>query len=335
MGTARSSILAREMKRRSLLATPLLLPAAFTPTETHAQQPPPLIGILRAGGERDEAFVPTFKRDMTRLGQEEGRTYRTQVAFAEGDPKRLAGLASDLVKAGARILVPFGNAGVSAAQKATKELPIVAMSDDLVAWKLVSSMARPDGNTTGLSILSHLLDTKRMEVLHEIVPRATRIAVVADQTYMLPGEMDKLKLAARSLKLDALFVDVPTPDKVPAAMATIEQAKVEGVQFLASAMLNGLRRRFIEEMDRMRLPAIHEWPETVEEGGLVSYGSRVVVCYRHIAVLVSKILKGAKPGDLPIEQPTAFVLAVNPAAARKIGLTIPEAMLLRADIVVD
>jgi putative tryptophan/tyrosine transport system substrate-binding protein len=318
------------MKRRSLLVAPALLPAL-----AYAQQTLPLVGVLRVGSQKDEQFVDIFKRDMTRLGWDDGKNYRIQVAFAEGDQSRLASLSAELVRAGPRVLVPFGNTGVTAMQGATKELPIVGMSDDLVAWKLVASMARPGGNTTGVSILAHELDPKRLEVLHEIAPQARRVGVVFDEPFLLPLELDRLKEAAGKLGLEPVPVPLQSPNDFAPAMATLAGAKVDAVQFLASPMLNALRGRFIDEMTRLKLPAMHEWPETVEEGGLVSYGARIAQCFRHVAVLVNKVLKGAKPADLPVEQPTTFVLAVNTGAAKAIGLTIPEAVLLRADLVVD
>jgi len=318
------------MKRRFFLACSALLPASG-----HAQALPPLIGILRVGSQKGDQFADVFKRDMARLGWDDSKTYRTQIAFAQGDQNQLPGLAGELVKAGARVVVAFGNKGVAAAQGATKELPIVAMSDDLVAWGLVASMARPGGNTTGISVMSHELDSKRLEILHDIAPQARRVGVLFDEPFVRPGEIDQLKHAAENLKIELVLIGLQAPRDYASAMATLAGAKVDAVQFLASPMLHALRGRFIEEMNRLRLPAVHEWPETVEEGGLVSYGPRIELCYRHVAVLVNKVLKGAKPTDLPIEQPTTFVLAVNSAAARVIGLPLPEALLLRADVVVD
>jgi putative ABC transport system substrate-binding protein len=317
------------MKRRSLLAAPALLPVL-----AHAQQPP-LVGIMRVNGPAAELFAPAFRREMGRLGFEEGKNYRTQVLFADGDNSRLPALAADLVKSGAGIIVPFGHTGTEAAQAATKEIPIVAMADDLVAWKLVASMARPGGNTTGVSILAHELDGKRTEVLHELVPRARRLAVMFDEGFMVSGALDEVLDGARKLGLSPVAVAMSTPGAYEPAVSKLESENVEAVQFLASPLLNALHGRFMNDMARLKLPALYEWPETVEEGGLVAYGPRVSLVYRQVAVQVAKVLKGAKPADLPIEQPTTFVLAINARAARTIGLQLPEAMLLRADVVVD
>jgi ABC-type uncharacterized transport system substrate-binding protein len=320
------------MKRRSFLAVPAMLPA-IAPCGAWAERPP-LVGILRVNGPAAELFVPTFRRDMARLGFEEGKNYRTQVLFADGDIRRLPALAAELVKAGAQILVPFGNPGVTAAQRASAGLPIVALADDLAGSGLVASMARPGGSTTGVSIMGFELDPKRLEILHEIAPAARRIGVVVDPT-VPSGKYGAVEEAAAKLGLQLVMLRAQTPEQIGPALAELQAAKVEAVQFLASPFLNSQRAFFIEKLRELKLPGMYEWPETVEEGGLTSYAPRITLCFRYLAVQVAKVLKGAKPADLPVEQPTAFVLALNTGAARAIGLTIPEAMLLRADLVVD
>ena len=322
------------MKRRSLLAAPALLPAPLLSLGAHAQQPP-LIGVLRVGSRADDQFEPVFRRDMTRLGWEDGKSYRSQYLFAEGDTGRLPALAETLVKAGARAIVAFGNVGTAAAQAATREIAIVAMADDLASSGLVASMARPGGNTTGVSIMGYELDPKRLEVLHELVPPARRIGVIADENAGRKGAIDRIEPGAARLGVALAVVRAETYADLAPALARLAAAKVEAVDVLASPFLNAQRATFVEQFRAMRLPAIYEWPETVEEGGLASYGPRIALCFRHVAVLVSKVLKGAKPADLPIEQPTSFTLALNTGTARAIGLALPEAMLLRADVVVD
>ena len=183
--------------------------------------------------------------------------------------------------------------------------------------------------------MGHELDVKRLEVLHEIAPQARRIGVVMDDNSALKDEIERLEQAAAKLGLQPTIVHAVRREQIAPAMADLAAARVEAVQFLASPFLNGTRSTFIEQILAMKVPAMYEWPETVEEGGLVSYGPRISICYRHVAVLVSKVLRGAKPADLPIEQPATFTLAVNAGTAHAIGLTLPEAMLLRADVVVD
>ncbi len=320
----------RQVSRRALLAAP-----AFLPALAQGQSGQPLIGILRVGFAGDDLFPGIFKRDMARLGYEEGRNYRVKLDFADGDPKRLPALATGLVEAGAQLLVAFSVAGVAAAQAASKTVPIVAMADDLVATGQVASFARPGGNTTGVSIMGRQLDAKRLEVLHELVPGARKVGIVGDSSLTVHRELGNLQAAARGIGLTLEVVHMQTPEQVSPGLERLSAAGVEAVQFLAAPFLQSMRFRFMTEMTKRKLPAMYEWPETVEEGGLSSYGPRLALCYRHVAVLASRVLKGAKPSDLPIEQPTTFTLALNVGAARKIGVVLPEAMLLRADLLVD
>lgn len=320
------------MRRRSLLAAPALLPSL-----ANAQRKLPLIGVLRIGRKDDDPFVGPFKRDMARLGYEEGRDYRTQYAFANGRLDLLPQLAADLLQADVQLLVAFSVSGVAAAQAATKTVPIVAMADDiaLVSAGQVASVARPGGNTTGVSIMGRLLDIKRLEILHDLIPGARKIGVITDGTADALAQLVKFEEAARRLGLTAVVTHIRNEEQISAAIEMLQASGVEAIQFFASTFLQAARGRFIGEMTKMRLPAIYEWPETVEEGGMSSYGPRLTLCYRHVAVLASKVLRGAKPADLPIEQPTIFTLAVNVGAAKKIGVVLPENMLLRADLIVD
>jgi len=290
---------------------------------------------LRVGSASDDLFPGVFKRDMARLGLEEGRHYRVKLAFADGDRNRLPTLAAELVGDGAQLLVAFSIAGVAAAQAASKTVPIVAMTDDLVGTGQVASVARPGGNTTGVSVMGRLLDTKRLEVLHELVPAARKVGIVGDDSLTVHRELGNLQAAARRIGLTVEVVHVQRAEQVQPSLAQLNSAGVQAVQFLASAFLQSLRFQFMAELRSRKLPAIYEWPETVEEGGMSSYGPRLSLCYRHVAVLVVKVLKGAKPSDLPIEQPTIFTLAVNVGSAKAIGVMVPESMLLRADLVVD
>jgi putative tryptophan/tyrosine transport system substrate-binding protein len=321
------------MKRREFLAAGA---GTFLPsTLVRAQQEPPLIGILRVNAKITEQFIEPFRRDMARLGAEEGKQYRTEILFADGDNDRLPTLAAELVKRQPKMILAFGYSGVAAVQRATRDIPIVAMADDLVAAGLVASMARPGGNTTGVSIMGHELNAKRLEMLHEIVPQARRMGVVIDDKNIMASDADRIEGAAAKLGLELTIVHAQAISEIAPALAKLQAAKVEAVQFLTSPFLNAARATFMAEMIKMRLPAMYEFPESVEEGGLVSYGPRITLCYLHVAVLAKKVLRGAKPADLPIEQPSVFVLAINSGAAHAIGLQIPEQILLRADVVVD
>ena len=220
----------------------------LSPTVVRAQQVSPLIGVLRVGSRTDEQFEPVFRRDLARLGWEDGKTYRLQVLFADGKSSRLAELTAELVKAGPKVLVAFGNVGVETAQAAAKDIPIVAMANDLVAAGLVSSMARPGGNTTGVSILAHELDGKRLEVLHDIAPQARKIGVVTDDNFEIKGQLEKLQAAAFNFGLALTVVNVQTPAEIAPAIAALAAARVEAVQFMTSPFLNSARATFIAAM---------------------------------------------------------------------------------------
>ena len=242
---------------------------------------------------------------------------------------RLRSLAR-LVAQQADLIIPFGDPAIRAAQRATQTIPIVGMTDDMVGSRLAASLARPGGNTTGVSILASELDVKRLEILHEYVPQARRIAALADPTTI--STRTRLASAARDLGLELVWFEAQSPDETSRALAAIA---AEAVNVLASPILNSFRRLTIDQMRDARLPAIYQWPETVEEGGLLGYGPRNLLCYRHLVSLVDKVLRGAKPADLPIEQPSKFELVVNLKTANAIGMTISPTLLLRADNVIE
>jgi len=230
-------------------------------------------------------------------------------------------------------IVTFGPVGARAALQATTAIPIVAMTDDLAGGGLVKSMARPGGNLTGVSILATELDAKRLEILREAAPSVRRVGVLYDPE--LVRSMSSIKAAAPKLGIEIAFASGKTEAEIAEAIRTLIREKVGAVNVLASANLNAFRAYQIAEFARARLPAIYEWPETAEQGGLLGYGPRNTAVYRQVAGLVDKILRGAKPADLPVEQPTKFELVVNLKTAKAIGLTIPQTVMLRADKVIQ
>jgi len=177
------------------------------------------------------------------------------------------------------------------------------MTDDMIGSGLAASMARPGGNTTGVSILASELDVKRLEILHEFVPQARRIAVLIDTTRI--STRPQLSSAARDLRVELVPFEAQNPDEVSRALDAIAAAKVEAVNVLASPLLNSSRLQIIDRMHTAHLPAIYQWPESAEDGGLLAYGPRTLLCYRHVVSLVDKVLRGANPADLPIEQPSS------------------------------
>jgi putative tryptophan/tyrosine transport system substrate-binding protein len=317
------------MKRRAFIAL-LGGAAAVWPLAAQAQQPAmPVVGILRPNHQHVlETFAEPFRRYMKAIDWEEGRNVRFLFVWTEGLSERAPALAGELVAKNA-----FGDPAVRAAQRATQAIPIVAMTDDMVGSALVASLARPGGNTTGVSILASELDVKRLEILHEFVPQARRIAVLIDTTTI--STRAQLASAARDLGVELVPFEAQSPDEISRMLDDLAAVKVEAVNVLASPLLNLARVQIIERMRTARLPAIYQWPESAEDGGLLAYGPRNLLCYRHVVSLVDKVLRGAKPSDLPIEQPSKFELAVNLKTAGAIGLTIPPTLLLRADEVIE
>jgi putative ABC transport system substrate-binding protein len=290
--------------------------------------------VLRANPKDvAEFFAEPFRRYMKAIGWDEGRNIRYLFAWAEGHNERMPTLVGELVAQKVDLIITFGDPAIRAAQRATQTIPIVGMTDDMIGSGLAASLARPGGNTTGVSILASDLDVKRLEILHEFVPQARRIAVLADSSTI--STRAQLTSAARDLNVELVRFEAGSPDELARALDALAAAKLEAVNVLASPLLNSWRLQIIDRMHDARLPAIYQWAETAEDGGLLAYGPRNLLCYRHVVSIVDKILRGAKPADLPIEQPSKFELAVNLKTASAIGMTIPPTLLLRADEVIE
>jgi len=326
-------LLSRHTRRRDFI-TLIGGAAAAWPIMARAQQGRlPVVGVLRPTPKDTDQFAEPFRRYMRAIGWEDGRTVRFMFVWAEGRNERAPALAEELVAQNVDLIVTFGDPAIRATQRATQAIPIVGMTDDMVGSGLAASMARPGGNTTGVSILAPELDVKRLEILHEFVPQARRIAVLADPSTI--STRTQLANAARDLGVELLVFEVQNPAQIGGPLDAIATARVEAVNVLASPQLNAARHVIIERTRNARLPAIYQFPETAEEGGLLSYGPRVLLCFRHVVSLVDKVLRGTKPADLPIEQPSKFELVVNLKTAIAIGMTIPPTLLLRADQVIE
>jgi putative ABC transport system substrate-binding protein len=243
-------------------------------------------------------------------------------------------VATELVKAKVDVILSAGDPATRAAQRATATIPILAVSDDLVGSGLVPSLAHHGGNTTGVTIIASDLDAKRLEVLHDYVPRARRIAVLADPTTV--STRAQITDAARDLGIEVVRFEARSRDEVGRALDAMTAAKVEALNVLASPLLDLLRLQIIDRVREARLPAIYQWPETAEDGGLLAYGPRFVGIFRDIvARQLVGLLRGAKPADLPIEQPTKFELVVNLKTAKALGLDVPMPLQLRADEAIE
>jgi putative tryptophan/tyrosine transport system substrate-binding protein len=322
------------MKRREFI-TLLGGAAAAWPLAARAQQSRlPVVGVLRPN-RKDvlETFADPFRRYMKAVGWEEGRNIRFLFVWTEALSERASALADELVAQNVDLIITFGDPAIRAAQRATQTIPIIGMTDDMIGSGLAASLARPGGNTTGVSILASELDVKRLEILHEFVPQARRIAVLADPTTI--STRIQLANAARGLDVELVPFEAGNPEELGRALDAIAAAKAEAVNVLASPFLTVSRPEIIALMRHHRLPAMYQWPEGAEDGGLLAYGPRQLLCYRHVVSLVDKVLRGAKPADLPIEQPSKFELAVNLKTASALGMTIPPTLLLRADEVIE
>jgi putative ABC transport system substrate-binding protein len=318
------------MRRREFIA--LLGAGSLVSYIARAQHPTgmPLLGILSASRERDQYLWARFVGSLLALGWDEDRNIRIVRRGPDRGAEEMPELAQELVAQGATVLfAAAGNPAIRAAQKATSSLPIIGMTDDMVGSGLVASLARPGGNTTGVSILASELNVKRLELLHEFLPNT----ILADPTSV--SSRTQLENAARELNIELLFYSATSREEIHAEIIKIAERNVQAVNVLASPILNDGRALIIEAAAEAGIPAIYQWPETAEEGGLIGYGPRWALCIRHASVLIDKVLRGGKPADLPVEQPNVFTLAINLKTAKRLRLAIPPGLLLRADELVE
>jgi putative ABC transport system substrate-binding protein len=327
-----------DLRRREFI-TPLggaaAAAAVSSPLAARAQEPG---RTYRIGGlnnlPRTVPHVVGLFDELRRAGFVEGQNLVIAGRWWASRTEQFPEMAAELVKAKVDVIVCAGDAAIRAAQQATTTIPIIAVTDDMVGSGLVHSLARPDGNTTGVSILASELDVKRLEILHEFVRQARRIAVLADPTTISTSA--QLASAARDLGVELVTFEAQSPDEIGRALDAFAGAKVEALNVLASPLLFANRRIIIERAAALRLPAMYQWPEIAEEGGLFAYGPRIVQMYRQIlARQLVKLLRGAKPADLPVEQPTVFELVINLKTAQAIGLSVSPTFLNRADQVIE
>jgi putative tryptophan/tyrosine transport system substrate-binding protein len=271
---------------------------------------------------------------MKQFGWEENRNYRSVFLFAEGHIDRIPVLMDELLAEKVNVIVAPGEASIQAAQRATKTIPIVGLSADMVRTGLAASMARPGGNLTGVRVLSSELDVKRLGILHEAVPAAKRIGVLAlpDRSF---DTLPELETAARQLDLELVVISIRRTDELAQGLEALQSARVHAVNVLAASVVVAERSSIIEALNRARLPAIYHFPELAEQSGFLGYGPRLEVSYQLVSRFVSNILRGARPEELPIEQPDRFDLVVNLKTADALGVTVPPALLVQADKVIE
>ena len=325
------------MKKKITVLT--LCAMLFAPcVAVEAQQPKkvPQIGLLGSSGSAESARTDAFRQGLRELGYVEGKNIVIVWRDAGGKPDRQRALAVELVRLKIDVLVTTGSGATRAAKEATATIPIVMAQDpDPIGNGFVASLARPGGNITGLSNLGPELSGKRLELLTEVVPRLTRVAVFGTSTF--PGNAQILKeteLAAGTLRVQLQYFDILDPKDFETAFRGASKGRAEAVLVLAGQVFTSQRTQLADLAVKNRLPAIYYATEFVEDGGLMTYGANRADLARRAALYVDKILKGAKPADLPVEQPTKFEFIINLKAAKQIGLTIPPNVLARADRVI-
>jgi putative ABC transport system substrate-binding protein len=320
-----------------LLALSAILFALCSSAE--AQQPKKFhrIGVLAPARAAVAEHLEAFRQGLHELGYIEGETIAIEYRYAEGQFDQLPALAAELVRLKVDLIVAAGGIQViGPAKNATSTIPIVMTgTNDPVASGLVASLARPAGNITGVTLGGPELYGKRLELLKEAIPRVSDVAVFLNPTSPAePMWLKDMQASAQALGLRIQSFEVRRPNDFEGAFQAATKWRARGLTVAGDPVFTANRKQILEFVANNRLPGIYPWREYVEDGGLMSYSTRLSDLYHRAAVYVDKILKGAKPGDLPVEQPTKFELVINLKAARQIGLTIPQRVLLKADRVI-
>jgi putative ABC transport system substrate-binding protein len=314
-----------------LLAAPLA-------AEAQAPAKIPRIGFLSASSSTDPGKrIEAFRQGLRELGYVEGQNIAIEYRFAENRPERLPALAAELVRLNVDVIVTGPSPAPQAAKQATSTIPIVfAVTSDPVAAGLVANLARPGGNITGLASIGGEVVGKQLELLKEVTPKVSRVAILQNPSnHGHPFVLQQAEGAARALGLQLHIVQARTPPEIDAAFATMRSQRTGGVLVLLDTLFLAQRTQIAALAAKGRLPAVYGIRGQAEAGGLMAHGASIPIAYRRAATYVDKILKGAKPADLPVEQPTKFELVINLKTAKALGLTIPPSLLQRADEVIQ
>jgi putative ABC transport system substrate-binding protein len=325
------------MRRREFIT--LLGGAAAWPLATRAQESGRIYRLaVLTPNSRSAPQLFAFFDELRQLGFVEGQNLTVLPGGFDIAGERLSERATAIVKASPDVILAAGELATRAAQAATKTVPIVGAAEDMVSAGLVSSLAHPGGNTTGISMLSPELDGKRQDILIEAVPGVRRMGALADSSQFnanTPRNLQALQDAAKTKGVELSVFSVDKPEKIVGVIAEAKTWGAAALNVLASPMLTTHRRIVFEGVSAARLPAIYQWPESAETGGLAAYGPRIIELYRQRARMLVKVLRGAKPADMPVEQPTRFELVINLRTARAIGHEVPAGLVLRADKVIE
>jgi putative ABC transport system substrate-binding protein len=295
----------------------------------------PLVGVLRLNTPENVEPIPTiFRNALAAMGFVDGRDIRVEFRLAEGHAERFPELAKTLVQEQARVIVASGDAAVRAAQQATRTIPIIAVVDDIVASGLISTMAKPGGNVTGVSILATELDGKRVDLLKRMVPSAKRIGVLSDPS-SAQAVPRQLMDTARALGLELIDVDVRSPDNFRPAFESLRAKNVDAVLIRSSPFLSGFRAELCGLSLAYKLPAIGQFREMSDAGCMATYGIKLSEVHGLAALFTDRMLKGARPEDTPAQQPTKFELVINLKAAKSLGVNLPAALIAETDDLIE
>ena len=324
------------MRRREFIS--LIGGATFAwPLALRAQQAP-VVGYLGLTSVRTEAYyIASFRKALSEAGFDDGRNINIEHRFAEGDISRLPALAAELVRRNVAIIFTATTVSTVAAKAATSTIPVIfAIGADPVKSGLVTSLSRPGGNLTGISFFTNQMEAKRLGLLHEIVPKVGLIAVLLNPNNpFFDNQLKDADEASRALNLKVQIERASNQRDIAAAFKKFEELKVGGLLVGADPYFNSQRALVIDPAIQLRLPAIYEWREFVEDGGLMSYGTSLTEAYRQAGNFVARILKGATPADLPVLQASKFELVINFKTAKAIGLEVPLQLQQRADEVIE
>ena len=323
------------MQRREFIA--LVGGAAAWPLGLRAQEPG---RTYRLGGltpsPRDAPHYVALFAELGRFDFIDGHNLTIDWRGSGLRNEQFPDIALELIKSKADVIFCAGDVAVRAAQQATATIPICAVTDDMVGSGLVRSLARPGGNTTGVSILATELDGKRQDILIDAVPGLRRMVALADNTTNTPRQLQALKDAARARGVELLIHRVAKPEELMPAIDAAKSSESAALNVLSSPFLFAYRRVIIERTAVLRLPAMYQWAEMAEEGGLIAYGPRIIQMFRELGSRqLIKLFRGVKPFELPVEQPTRFELAINLQTAKALGFEIPPTLLARADQVIE
>ena len=320
--------------RRELFT--LLVGASAAPLAAAAQEPGRnyrLGGLIPVG--RQTPAITAFFDEMRLFGFVEGRNLTVLPNSFDVRNDELAERADAVVKAAPDAIISGPDNYTRVLQQLTRTIPLIAMTEDMVRAGLVASLARPGGNTTGISLLSPELDGKRQDTLVEAVPGLRKMATLADSTVTPQRHLDALQDAARRRGIEMSVLGVAKREEVVPAIEAAKAAGAQALNFLATPLFSVNNRPFLDRIVALRVPAMHQWPESAEDGGLMGYGPRFTQTFRQRARIVARIPRGAKPADIPVEQPTHFELVINLMTAKAIGHEVPAGLVLRADKVIE